>query len=452
MFGIGNIGSSSTIGLAATQTADKHSPAINTVRNDLLQSSSLLTGVAMLAGGVIGLGLCSAFNVESSKLTAVVAGGGAIIGAALGSLYTGGSENENTHVDPATRSRTDSNTKNLALEQTSAARALLREPDSITENQLSKTAEGLYNLANSLNVDDKSALFNRLIGEEGSLKGKSSDQAMEVLNRVRSKSPNVTVMDRTAVIALAGDLGALFADTGATTGVEGRTSEQEKTIRNETLKQFPNMKTDIETSKAFADSKNVGPNKKQERSRTDAKHERTGIHGYGKTSDNKTKIKNASEPGEKNYIAPMSPQKALISNSRVKNTTEPFMGHMSGSPHEIVTTMKVLSKDDSAVTSRAQASRVALSNAFLIGNGLHSALETLEASMKLTTPFSYTKEGQEQYDKDKSQEGLQQGSFFTDTRKGIKPNDPQSGDMGAIAYEDAATKIVVDGMKGFTKI
>ncbi len=346
----------------------------------------------------------------------------------------------NGHVDPGIRSKTHYKTAQLAKNQTAAARELLRAPGEEAQLQLQKTAGGMLEILGQLDQQGKEAFFNRLLGDQGSLKGQSVDDAMAALDRVATGSEQVSVMDNIAVVALSGDLGALLSDTRAQ-GTQRDQTEADK-ILEATMAVFPEMEEQMEISKSFGRSSLLGPNKGTQRSRTDALYERTGVHNLGRKVDRKAG-KDATE------INTMNPKKAMIDKNRVKKTEEPFIAHISGSPHEIVTTMRVLSGDKSDMTQaenargHEQMSRVALANAFLIGNGLHSALEVLEASLKLTHPESYTEEGQAAYNASKNQED----GFFQETRNGVE----FSGDMGSVAYNGAATELVIEGMESYTQ-
>jgi hypothetical protein len=187
---------------------------------------------------------------------------------------------------------TDPKTHILALKQTIYARNLIYHPNNILENQLRDAAGKLSKFLDSLDTILISALGARLLNKEGILAGQSEKYFTNSLKRVAGYLPNPSANDRLVTIALMGDLGALYADTGVTTGVYGRTSEQAQILRDK-FKQFV-IKFSNEVD-YFADdvvkqiknsrgSSAVGPNKSKERKRINDEA-RTGIFNYGDRAD-----------------------------------------------------------------------------------------------------------------------------------------------------------------------
>jgi hypothetical protein len=315
-----------------------------------------------------------------------------------------------THIDPAVRSSVNKETAELALSQTTAARNVLYAPGPVLKKELGAAASVLHELIGQLDTVDQEALGARLLGKEGLLSGGSPQALLGVLARVREDqngpvNANSTAHDRSAVIALMGDIAALYADTGATTGVGSRTHEQAETLRTNLRRLMAQRglsepeDTVIREVQKFGGSSAVGPQKKIERTRPAADlTPRTGIHNTGELADNQLQIApNQRIPGTKWDVA-------HISVDRVAATTEPLVGHMSGSPAEILQVWDMLlddshetqylgtlkNKDEkdwnpmshlSAERQDQQRARVAGASAFLVGLGYHSAVEVAEGAL-----------------------------------------------------------------------
>ena len=313
-----------------------------------------------------------------------------------------------TYVDPSSRSVENKEVRELAISQTLNARSLLYSPGYMLKDELGKASIVLCELFSDLSPYDQQALGARLFGKEGLLSGKNPDALLTALTKVRDdglhpdQSNGVTGVDRAVVIALMGDIGALFADTGATTGVEGRSQLQEDILR-ENLRSLiekkglsaPNEHVVSEVQRAGG-SAVVGPLKKEERIRPPAEHIlRTGIHNTGEEVD----VRLGIVPGQR--IVGTKWDVAHISNYRLLNTTEPLAGHMSGSPAEILQVWDMLRGDshgaqylgvqknrdpnhwdplaDISLERQDQLlARAAGAAAFLIGLGYHSAVEVTE--------------------------------------------------------------------------
>lgn len=313
-----------------------------------------------------------------------------------------------SYVDPALRSADSQETAKLALAQTLAARNLLYAPGHVLIEELGKVAKTLHGLINELGPEDQLALGARLFGSEGLLPDQSPEVLIGILARVSDdyllphKSNSTSAKERAVVIALMGDIGALYADTGATTGVEGRSPAQAEILR-ENLRNLMESRglsapvgCVIDGVQRLGGSSVVGPQKKVERIRPPAElTQRTGIHNTGESADIKLGI--ASD----HRIPTAKWDVAHISKDRVFAVAEPLVGHMSGSPAEILQVwdmlrgdpheiqfVGVLNKGDSnhwdplaEVTLERQdqqIARAAGAAAFLIGLGYHSAVEVAE--------------------------------------------------------------------------
>ncbi len=310
-----------------------------------------------------------------------------------------------THVDPSTKSRTNEATKALALRQTAAARKMLDSPGDALKKELSGAAGRLHGIASRLSEANQKTLSTRILGDEGLMAGEKFGTLLEALDRV-AKDPtdgNATGADRQAVIALMGDIGALYADTGATTGVQGRTQDAASNLRDALDRELGVSRKAVADSQALGGSKTVGPKKKQERTRPKAEHElRTGIHNTGEAIDESIGIH------EDEALPTARWDTAHISKGRVFTTTEPLVGHMSGSPAEILQVWDTLAgvRPDRQYTGTMKAqqasggtlpmgqytkpeqdaryARAAGAAGMLVGSGYHSAVEVLEGVLAYT--------------------------------------------------------------------
>jgi hypothetical protein len=227
------------------------------------------------------------------------------------------------------------------------------------------------------------------------------------LRRVHLSPELASSTDRAAVIELMGGIGALFADTGATTGMGSRSKPQESELKNYLQQKIPGIVDAIAAAKEFGDSAVVGPKKKSERTRPSSELvERCGIHNTGDAADRSLGI-----PGPES-LARASFQVAHIDRGKVGRTTEPLAGHMSGSPTEALATWGALlgekqsfneaayktahlaAKDpgytqkrafhDSGPEAEAKSARLAACTAYLIACGFHSSVEVMESALKFT--------------------------------------------------------------------
>lgn len=319
-------------------------------------------------------------------------------------------------VDPASRSESSEETRALALRQTTAARGLLYNPGETFRRELGHAAGTLLGMAARLSGEEQRALGARILGSEGLLPRQSADRLLDTLARVANdpRDGEATATDRAAVIALMGDIGALYADTGATTGVEGRSASQAETLRGHLFELAQAAHLDgttpdtVRSVQRLGGSSAVGPTKKQERIRPENdKPPRTGIHNLGREADIDLDIPDrAALPTSRWDVA-------HIRRDRVDRMEEPLVGHMSGSPAEILQVWDMLrgvpadrqyvgvlnahqraretgheSYDPMTVMNpdqqREHMARAAGASAFLVGLGYHSAVEVLEGVLAYT--------------------------------------------------------------------
>ncbi|MEH6353719.1 hypothetical protein [Pseudomonas sp. 3JA] len=312
-----------------------------------------------------------------------------------------------SHIDPALRSEEDSGTAELALSQTIVARTLLYYPGYSLVQELGEAAGTLYDLIQNLNPEDQKTLSKRLFGQGGILFGERIDVLFDTLARVRDEHQMpyalkaVTGRDRVIVIALMGDIGELYAGT-AVKGSEREVQEQSDALKNLNYlmraRGLPvltdNVIRDIQKEGGFYVA---GPLKKTERVRPSAElRPLIGIHNVGEKAD-----KQIGVPLEKR-IPRVEWSVPHLSESRVLETTEPLVGHMSGSPVEILQVWDMLRGDahdrqflgrlqqkssidweplsnDTLERKDQKLARASGAAAFLIGMGYHSAVEVSEA-------------------------------------------------------------------------
>ncbi|MBL0526823.1 hypothetical protein JD490_18165 [Aeromonas dhakensis] len=306
------------------------------------------------------------------------------------------------HIDPSIRSQDSGDTRQLALVQTASARQVLYEPGTTLSHELSQAANKLYQVYESLDQGDQAALGARLFGAEGLMPHATPSDLLQVLNRVDQMPSHASGHDRSIVIALMGDIGALYAATGATTGTE-RSQEASVRLRDGLAQALVNAGLtppsggSIQEVQERGGSSAVGPDKKAERSRPQAEHVfRTGIHNLGEEADDLLDVPRDSR------IPPTKWDVAHISAQRVAETIEPFAGHMSGSPAEILQTWDMLRGEApeqqfvgrlhsehqyDPMQNRTPAeqeqlrARAAGAGAFLVGLGYHSSVEVIEGTL-----------------------------------------------------------------------
>lgn len=294
------------------------------------------------------------------------------------------------HIAPSMRSEVSGDTRQLALIQTISARQALYQPGETLKNELSQAASKLHQTYGSLEDVDQYALGARLFSSEGLITGQTPNDLLQTLKRVDECPDYASGYDRAVVIAMMGDIGALYAATGATTGTD-RTEKASARLR-ESLRGalavaglIPPTEESSRRVQQEGGSAAVGPDKKTERSRPSAKHiDRTGIHNLGEEAD-----KALGVPIE-DRISTSRWDVAYIDFNRVADTVEPLVGHMSGSPAEILQVWDMLRGNQleyqflTSHQQEQQLARAAGASAFLVGLGYHSAVEVLEGTLRYT--------------------------------------------------------------------
>ncbi|MET0547808.1 MAG: hypothetical protein ABW002_00870, partial [Xanthomonas sp.] len=199
----------------------------------------------------------------------------------------------------------------------------------------------------------------------------------------------------------------------ATTGVEGRNERQSSLLRGHFRSEVDKEGLQSVNPKVVRDvqkvggSSVVGPTKKTERTRPpNEKPERSGIHNLGSEVDERLGVPEDLRLNSSRWDV------AHILRSRVMRTREPFVGHMSGSPAEILQVWDMLRgvpRDQQFVgvlnthrqlresepnrlpmqhlseeQRQQQLARASGASAFLIGMGYHSAVECLEGVLVYT--------------------------------------------------------------------
>jgi hypothetical protein len=308
-------------------------------------------------------------------------------------------------INPSTKVLSNDVTSNLAVSQCVAARMLLYYPGKNLRLQLAVAAFQLFHILNSLAGDDKKAFSDRLLGKEGLMPGKQIKDLSDALHSVAedgldSDFPARPALghSRAVVLTLMGDIGALYTDTGATTGTVSAKPAKDKLRKNmgEILDQRGlslASKDDLGRIAKTGGTKKVGPGKSLERGREEIWPNRSGIHDRGGVADNWMKI------GKQDRIGSALWQLAVISSDLVNMSTEPIVGHMSASPSEILFCWDMLCGWESSkqytkpnietdknkrlfiVNSEARHARAAGACAMLQGVGFHSSLECLEGTL-----------------------------------------------------------------------
>ena len=303
-------------------------------------------------------------------------------------------------------------TKNLAMKQTVDGRRVLYSPSDALIKELGTAASVLHRIISNLSPSNQTIIAARLLGEEGLLDGKTITDLLAALQRVSAKNNSSSAVaasatDRAAVIALMGDIGVFYS----------RPADAKAELMTELNSQLAAAglhvpeDSEMEIMRETGGSRTVGPDKKSERSVVafDSGADtpfRTGIHNMGLEADKVLGIT------EHNRIPEIRWPVFNISTARIKETTEPFSGHMSGSPAEILQTWDMLcgvtGEDQyvgalprnsahqagekfrpplSDMTSTVQAQRYARAagaSAFLVGLGYHSTVEVLEGILVYT--------------------------------------------------------------------
>ncbi|MFO2466010.1 hypothetical protein OOJ96_21830 [Pseudomonas sp. 15FMM2] len=255
--------------------------------------------------------------------------------------------------------------------------------------------------------DLQAPLGGHLFGTEGLMPGQGPHDLLQSLQRLKddgsSGSDRATAKDRSILIALMGDIGAILSDT--TTGVE-RTKEQDQALRiaiPSLLGRSQSAAQLMAPVTALGGSGAIGPAKKQERIKPpNEQPPRTGIHNLGREADDRLSI-----PLHKRLL-PSRWDVAQLKKERVAHTEEPLVAHMSGTQAETLAVWDILRGEEQPFTqvmdthrSRPAASlnpmdplppahqdaryaRAAGVGAFLISNGFHSAVEVLGGTLAYT--------------------------------------------------------------------
>ncbi|WP_339560373.1 hypothetical protein [Pseudomonas sp. EA_65y_Pfl1_P113] len=312
-----------------------------------------------------------------------------------------------THTDPAGLT-TRAQTKTLALKQTASARGVLYHPADVLIKELGAAAKLLHKVVSNLSPEHQKTLGAHLLGEGRLLEGGTTADLLAALQRVSAPEllpagVEVSATDRAVVIALMGDIGGFYT-TPANASVEMMTALNDQLEAHGV--QIPSPAS-VQAMRDTGGSTAVGPDKRAERkvrSFESPKHIpfRAGVHNTGSVADELLNI-DAAKRIPANRWAVFD-----ISTPRIKETTEPFVGHMSASPAEILQTWDMLrgvkAKDQYVGALRGHPirpeggespglmsaqqeqryARAAGASAFLVGLGYHSAVEVLEGTLVYT--------------------------------------------------------------------
>jgi hypothetical protein len=302
---------------------------------------------------------------------------------------------------PTIASTHGSETRTLATEASISARGLFYNPTDSFKGELSSAAEKLLEFYQALPPEQQTAMGARILGAQGLMNNQTTTDLGNMIERVAEG--NCTATDRISLVALMGDIGALLADTGATTGVGDRNADDAGQLREAIRGQFPSLSEEnVERMKELGDSGVVGPNKSNERVRgsTDLVA-RQGLHGLGALADRVLGV------NEADAIPVVEWQEASISETKVNNTAEPLSGHMSGSPSEVLMVWDALVDGDNTQPytqahdqtvqqggqerafhdvdiGEAKGARLAGATAMLVAIGFHSPVENIESALKYT--------------------------------------------------------------------
>jgi hypothetical protein len=315
------------------------------------------------------------------------------------------------HGDPAMQSARVTKTADLALSQTLESRRLLYKPGDVLINELGSAASALYKVVDSLSDASQKELCAHLLGDGRLLGGGGVAEVLAALQRVSATSLSSTevasAVDRAAVMSLMGDIGGFYT-------TPANVSEQ---LMLELNDGFVRLNLDVPTSqeiehvKKLSGSASVGPDKRIERKvrQFESSSEipfRAGVHNKGVEADELLGVSAEHRIPESRW--------ALfdIKRTRLQEAEEPFVGHMSASPGEILLVWDLLrgekgkdqfskffplsstlSTDDMRrkvmddLTPNEQSQRYARAagtGALLVGLGYHSAAEVLEGILVYT--------------------------------------------------------------------
>ena len=316
-----------------------------------------------------------------------------------------------THTNPA-GPHASRETNDLAMKQSLAGRNVLYNPGDALLSELSTAASVLHQVVSNLSPDNQMMIGAHLLGEGRLLDGKTTADLLAALQRVSTQGHSSSEMaasatDRAAVIALMGDIGGFYT-TPANATLELMT-ELNSQLRATGL-HVPDD-SEIQSMRNRGGSGAVGPDKRAERkitafnSRADIPF-RAGVHNMGGEADKLLNIAAHNRIPENRWAV------FDISTPRIKETTEPLVGHMSASPAEILQAWDMLcgvTGEDQYVGAMTRSStreagekflhplsdlasaeqaqryaRAAGASAFLVGLGYHSAVEVLEGILVYT--------------------------------------------------------------------
>lgn len=305
----------------------------------------------------------------------------------------------------------------LALKQAFAARQLLYHPGDVLRQEIAKAAGKLVRIVMKLTDVELSALSTRLVSSGCLLADKSPNVLIEILDRLvddaRYEVSRASATDRTAFISFLGDLGAFYVDSKKSSGPFPLSAEQKQALLGRLSDLIAEEKLTAisdavlkRVAKVSAGTGVVGPKKKEERKKIDASSIRSGLYDLGGEIDEKLCVP------EHMRIPPITWRPMHIKATRLLNVQEPLVGHMSGSPAEVLMMWDMLCgraeglytaaldahrnainaglgsaepKDHfSAEEWVARLARLAGACAMQIGVGYHSAVEVVESALKYT--------------------------------------------------------------------
>lgn len=308
-----------------------------------------------------------------------------------------------THANPADASSVPTRTRELAGLQSLSARNALYRPGNALMKELSGAASMLHKIASGLSPENQLTLGAHVLGDGRLLARKTPADVLDILQRVSTGDPSLSGTDRAVVIALMGDIGGFF------TTPHNANPEFMEDLNHQLTAAGLHVPppADIQVMREIGGSGAVGPDKRSERkvSQFESRDQiplRAGIHNTGLAADKALNIATQDRIPDNRWAV------FDISRSRVRETTEPLVGHMSASPAEILQTWDMLRGVKSeeqfvgALDRNAAAkgepfahplsdltpgeqeqryARAAGASAFLVGLGYHSAVEVLEGTL-----------------------------------------------------------------------
>lgn len=146
--------------------------------------------------------------------------------------------NSHTYTDPAQKSSFESQTHDLAFEQTLEARKLLYRPGHALLQEMALGASSLSKILRCLTSSQVCALGARLFGPEGILSGHNPLTLPDIVDRLANNPQHATANERIAFMEIISGIGSLLADAGPIAGTQARTKEQEAELREALQKAF----------------------------------------------------------------------------------------------------------------------------------------------------------------------------------------------------------------------